>query len=175
MFLVSSGRTVLDFDLEVLRDLVQLLDRRLEQLDEEVAILPDPDGSGIFDSADYLVGLGLVACQGYLAATYGFLRIGKQEALKKGPMHRSGYTIAELVNHGANFWKHRDEWPVDPNKAGQEHTLAAMAALGCGGQDYPLTNLLAAIVLPTHGRLQALLSHLEAWRDALAVSSRGHQ
>jgi hypothetical protein len=168
MFLVSGGGTALDIDLGFLRDLVQLLDRHLEQLEREAAVLPDPDGSGVFESADYLVGLGLVACQGYLAATYGFLRIEKQEALKRGPMHCSGYTIAELVNHGANFWKHRDEWTVDPNKAAQERTLAALAALGCEGHDYPLTSLLAALVLPTHGRLQALLSHLEAWRDALA-------
>jgi len=168
MFLVSSGGTAFDFDLGFLRDLVQLLDRQLDQLEQEAAALPDPDGFGVLESADYLVGLGLVACQGYLAATYGFLHIDKQKALKRGPMHRSGYTIAELVNHGANFWKHRDEWSVDPNKAAQERTLAALATLGCGAQDYPLTNLLAALVLPTHDRLQALLSHLEAWRDALA-------
>jgi hypothetical protein len=168
MFLVSGGRVAFDIDLGFLRDLVRLLDRQLERLEEEAAVLPDPDGSGVFESADYLVGLGLVACQGYLAATYGSLRIEKPEALKKGPMHRSGYTIAELVNHGANFWKHRDEWAIDPKKAAQERTLAALAALGCEGDDYPFTNLLAALVLPTHGRLQALLSHLEAWRDALA-------
>lgn len=168
MFIVGSDGRALDLDLEFLRDLLRLLDSHLARLEEQAALSPDPDSVGIYDSAEYVVGIGFVACQGYLAATYGPLNVPKPRALEMGPMHRSGYTIAALVNHAANFCKHRWEWPVDVTSPKQARTLAALGELGIQGQDYPLTCALAALVLPTRDRMQALLSHLEAWRDAMA-------
>lgn len=171
MFLVAGDGSILDFDLQFLRDFVRFLDAHLERLDEEAARVADPDGFGVYDSAEYIIGLGFVACQAYLAAIYGSLQVKKKEALKAGPGHRSGYTIAELVDHAANFWKHHEEWSLNPNAPPQARTLAALAALDIDGNEYPLTRALAALVLRTRGRFNALLSHLEAWRDALASAA----
>src|ERR1700693_400523 len=168
MFLIAVDGSIFDFDLEFLRDFARFLDAHLEHLEEEALRVPDPDGFGVYESAEYIVGLGFVACQAYLAATYGGLHVKKIEALKAGPGHRSGYTIAELVDHAANFWKHHEEWPLNPHGPPQARTLAARAALDIDGNDYALTCVLAAVVLPTRSRFHALLSHLEAWRDALA-------
>ena len=168
MFLIAGDGRILDLDLQFLREFVRLLDTHLQQLEEETALVSDPDGCGVYDAAEHIVGLGFTACQGYLAATYGDLQMKKEEALKVGPGHRSGYTIAALVNHAAHFWKHHEEWSLNPNSPAQARTQAALAALDIEGSDYPLTRGLAALVLPTRGRFHALLSHLEAWRDALA-------
>jgi hypothetical protein len=166
MFLILGDGEILDFDLQFLRELVRLLDAQLEDIEKQATHVSDVDAFG--EAFEYIAGIGFVACQGYLAVTYGSLGVKKQDALKKKPGHRSGYTIAELVNHAANFWKHHEEWPLNPNSRQQAATLAALAALDIEGKDYPLSCALAALVLPTRGRFHALLSHLEAWRDALA-------
>ena len=62
---------VSDDDLNFLRDLFNLLDARLDNLQERIDECPDPDGMGLFDEGEYLAGLGFVASQRYLASTYG--------------------------------------------------------------------------------------------------------
>lgn len=100
---------VVDYDLDLLRELLQLLDAQLDRLGKWAARADDADREGIYDSEEHVVGLGFVACQTYLVATYGAMLVKKPKALGFGPPHRSGYTIAQLVNHAANYWKHRDE------------------------------------------------------------------
>lgn len=169
MFLTFDDGDVIDFDLQFLQELVGLLDVHIGQLESQATRIPDADAFGVFDSAEYIIGLGFVGCQGYLAATYGHLSVDKREALKVGPMHRCGKSFAELLNHAANFWKHHEEWVLHPDSAAQRRTLAGLAMLGeASSTDYPLSNALTALVFPRPARLQALLPHLEAWRDALA-------
>ena len=85
MFLTFDGQPTLDFDLGFLADLLALLDSHLTTLRTAALNNPDADGQGIFHSQDYIVGIGFVACQGYIAATYSQLSLNKGRALALGP------------------------------------------------------------------------------------------
>jgi hypothetical protein len=142
MFLTFRDGRVLDYDMQFLEELLQLLDGPLERLLASVSEFVDPDSWGAFDSAEYTIGLGLVACQSYLVATYSDLEIEKVIALKSGPVHSSGQTIVELINHAANFWKHHDEWSLPSNKGRGQRVCEALDALLVDDTFYPVTTIL---------------------------------
>ncbi len=170
MFLKLADGEIFDYDLEFLQELTALIDTNLGQLEARASSLPNPDAFGIYDSAEYIVGVGFVACQGYLTATYGPLQIRKDEALKMGPCHPGGQTVAAVINHAANFWKHHEEWALNPNSAAERRTLAALATVAeIDDTDNPLLSTLVSLVTPLPRRFQALLPQLEAWRNALAA------
>jgi hypothetical protein len=170
MFLTIDGRT-LDFDLQFVEQLLTLLDAHLGELRAAAAHSPDADAFGFYDSEDYLIGIGFVACQGYLATTSGEERIEKAIARKAGPAHRSGYTIAEIINSAANHWKHRDEWAGARTAKRKEKTNEILDALDLPETASAFGGVLAELVLARPTRLSALLPHLEAWRDAMAGSA----
>jgi hypothetical protein len=99
MFLVADGKPSIDYDLELLRELTNLLDARLEALDQQIQRCPDPDAFGLFDTAEGVCGLGFAACQQYLTATASGLGLEKSMALPCGPVHSCGDTIVSIVNH----------------------------------------------------------------------------
>ncbi len=68
-------------------------------------------------------------------ATSADLNIKKSRALAFGPKHRSGRTIAAIVNSAANFWKHRDEWKLEGNQARREQTLEVGAGHAAEGRE----------------------------------------
>ena len=167
MFLELPDGGVFDYDMQFLEDLLQLLDSHIERLAANVPQDIDADSWGLYDSTEYIIGLGFVACQGYLAATYSYLNIEKVEALKAEPKHPSGLTYAEIINHAANSWKHHEEWSLPSNK-GRGHACEALDILLGDEPCDPLTAILGAVVFARSNRLQALLPHLRAWREALA-------
>jgi hypothetical protein len=171
VFLIINGER-LDFDLDVLKDVLLMLDGQLERVYAYGETVEDPDGFGVYDTAEHLIGLGFAACQTYQASTYGFLGTEKRAALKLGPEGSPGHTFAELVNDAANFWKHHDEWQLNPNSRGERDTIEGLAAMGCAEGEHPLTRALAALVRPRRCRLEPLLTRLEAWRDALPLPAR---
>jgi hypothetical protein len=169
MFLTFPDGRIHDYDMQFLEELLEFLDGHVERLSANVPQFVDADSWGLFDSVEYITGLGLVACQSYLAATYSDLEIEKVVALRSGPVHSSGQTIVELINHAANFWKHHDEWSLPSNKGRGQRACEALDALLVDDTFYPLTTILGELVFaPRNRRLQALLPHLRAWRDALA-------
>lgn len=171
---LKNGSDVWDGDLDFLRDIVELLDVRLDEVQQAADSCFDPDQMGCYDDVEYIAGMGFVACQRYLASTYGALGVSKGLAMQKGPRHAGGETIAQIINAGANFWKHSDEWDlhsrVDRDHAGlstiQLETIRIIETV-VPWSDYTCTNLLAALVAPGEPRLKDLRPHLEAWRDAL--------
>jgi hypothetical protein len=167
MFFVHKSK-VCDADLEFLKEHLTLIDTQLDKIDERANEHPDPDSFGVFDTAEGVTGLGFVACQWYLAATYGFLRIDKKPALAAGPRHRSGMTIVEIVNQAANYWKHKDEWPLKKNVRDEVRITEALSAIGVSTErDYVLTSVLAEIAPSKPVRFRTLISSLEGWRDTL--------
>lgn len=170
MFLKFGDGRALDFDLQFLEQLLALLDAHLGELRAAAAGNPDADALGFYESEDYLIGIGFVACQGYLATTSGELHIEKDRALTFGPVHRSGQTIAVIVNSAANYWKHRDEWAGARTERLKERTNEVLDALALEEPASGFRGVLAELVLPRPPRLSALLPHLEAWRDAMACS-----
>jgi hypothetical protein len=165
MYLVIDGK-VLDDEFQLLEELGGLIDQRLEQIDRAIETCPDPDGWGYFDSADALCGLGFAAIQQYLASTAAFLGVDKSTALKCGPAHASGLTVAAGVNHAANWWKHCDEWRLGKSGKQEEITIRGVEALGVPiDGSYVLTVALAKLVSPKHLRFRELLPLVEEWRD----------
>jgi hypothetical protein len=169
MFIRLSS-DIIDYDLQMLKEILHLLDTQLRRIDREAEEYPDPEGFGFYDLGEATIGLGFVACQQYLSATYGWLSLPKKSALLAGPKHYSGLSIAEIINHSANYWKHCEEWQVlgKPSK----RTGNALQKLGFTFEtDYVLSNVLAEVVSPGPTCLRSLIPHLEAWRDALAVNA----
>src|SRR5687768_1046390 len=111
--LVGKDGKVWDADLELAREVVRVIDRHLAALRSEWRDTAEPDECGLFDRMEHLTGLGFVACQTFMASTCGSLGIAKSDAVANTPKHRSGTTLAEIVNHSANYRKHRDEWHLD--------------------------------------------------------------
>ena len=166
---------IFDVDLVFLKKLVALLDSRLDEVQQAIDSSSDPEEMGHFDDGEYVIGMGFIACQRYLASTYGPGGISKKTALETGPRHTGGETIAQIINAAANFWKHCDEWDLHStvfrNRAGlkpiQLETIRVIDTV-TSWEDYTCTNLLAALAAPGQPRLEYLVPQLEAWRDALA-------
>jgi hypothetical protein len=160
-----------DFDLDFLKAAAALVDASLERLDNEAKASPDPDTFGVFDQAEYITGFGFVACQTYATAVVSRskLKNKKHEALALGPKHRTGRSMAELINTAANHWKHSPEWsPDEPATRAQQKTLEVIASLGVDtGASYSLANTLYEILGPHPARFANLIPFLTQWRDAL--------
>jgi hypothetical protein len=156
-------------EVNTLWKLIDPLDAQLKGIEDDVKNwdykkYPDPDSCGVFDFAEALAGMGFVACQWFLASTHGWYQVDKLSALKLGPRHSSGITIAEIINHGANYWKHNDEWHVGKKKKDAERIIEAFAKLGVNHKDdYPLTNLLVKINPKQEEQFAPVIPELEKW------------
>jgi hypothetical protein len=160
----------LDFDLEFLTAATALVDTSLERLHAEARSSPDPDAFGIFDEAEYLTGFGFVACQTYATAVVSRsqLKGKKREALALGPKHRTGRSMAQLINAAANYWKHSPEWALDAPTTQAAQTIEVISSLGVdAGDSYPVANLLREILTPHRARFENLMPFLKQWRDAV--------
>jgi hypothetical protein len=167
MFLTSGNKVVADFDLDFVSGLFRLIDTRLDKLDADAEQSPDPDSYGVFDAFEATTGLGFVAAQQYLVATYGFLKIRRKQALDVGPTHTSGTPLVAIINHAANYWKHRGEWDCAENAKNKRITIDGLSGLGISiGRDYVLSSVLSAIT-SNQARFSALIPSLETWRDKL--------
>lgn len=169
MFLVADGKPSIDYDLELLRELINLLDVRLDALEQQIQRCSDPDAFGLFDIAEGVCGLGFAACQQYLTATASGLGVEKSKALPCGPVHACGDTIVSIVNHAANYWKHGDEWALGKSEKQQGKTQDGLeAVLADFEHGYPLTVILARLLSPSEPwRFRLLLPFLIGWRDAV--------
>ena len=163
--ILTDGAKVWDLDLDDLEKHLSLVDAQLERLAADGRASGDPDGFGVFDDIDSLLGLGFVACQRYLTATCGWMKIPKHVALAVGPPHSSGMTTVQIINHAANYWKHRDEWVAGQTSPRQQRTEAAMQAIHALDSDYPMMAALGEITAGT--KFKDTLRDLARWRDDL--------
>ena len=159
---------LIHYDLELLKELVQLIDRQIEKNCQLCSDVDDPDSLGYFDSAENITGLGFVACQTFMSSVCGNLGVNKGKALASGPSHSSGNTKAQIVNHAANYWKHNNEWDEGKRDKQREVIEKAFESVGCSvNQDCPLSGVLYEISLPGQARFQSILGALEVWKDEL--------
>jgi hypothetical protein len=163
MFLTSDAG-VWDLDLDFLRKQVLVIDGQMASVAEEAKICYDPDQFGMLDEAESLADLGFVACQRYLSATCGWMKLDKSSSLTAGPKHPSGISVAEVINHAANYWKHSDEWDAQKRSTRRERTEAGMKLIGALPSDYPVS---CALYELGDGRFEPVLDSLTAWRDEL--------
>lgn len=169
---IKVGDEFADSDLEFLRDLLEMLDLKLRELQSRADQRPGDDSSGIHDWCDFLAGTGFVACQRFLAATYGPHGVAKETALAIGPQHNFGKTIAAILNAAANLWKHQDEWGIytmitrDVDVLGKrERKTVNVIESVTPWSDYTFANLLFELT----GEVQfaGLMPKLEEWRRQL--------
>ena len=166
------GSSVLDdFDLSFLLEAARLVDSKLALLELEERGSEDPDGRGIFDRAEHIMGFGLVACQTYVTASASRFRLDWKQALALGPRHECGHSIVYLVNALANYWKHSPEWTPPLSKRAQE-TLNAISKLGVDVESsYPTTNALATLLRPHPPQIERVVPFLKQWRGCLQDSA----
>ena len=155
-----------DSDLSFLRDLFGLLDAKFDEVQQRIDECWDPDQMGLFDDAEYLVGMGFIGCQRYMASTYGPRGIAKHDALRVGPCHPGGETYARVLNSAANYWKHVDEWDLHALTPQQSETIRIIETV-TPFADYTCANLLASLAVPDEPRLMNLIASLESWRNHL--------
>ncbi|NKB66799.1 MAG: hypothetical protein GKR89_07050 [Candidatus Latescibacteria bacterium] len=161
---------IIDFEFGFLKASTALADEHLDRLDKEAKVSEDPDSFGLFDQIEYITGFGFVACQTYLTATIGSTQYEKQQALRLGPMHRTGQPIVRLVNECANHWKHSGEWQDDEDNPRAARTLQIISTLGVEtDQSYPIAQALHALLMPHPARFKHLLPFLAQWRDLLSA------
>jgi hypothetical protein len=118
-------------------------------------------------TVEHLLGVGFAAAQVYLVAAIGEQSAPRQTALTLGPRHASGTPIIQLINHGANFWKHADEWDYDVPDVRRDVILGAFSNLGITEDHFTLIELITRISGADQLRLTALSPFLEEWRTAL--------
>jgi hypothetical protein len=177
---VCKGNVVYDYDLNMLVDVLEVIDQQLAKVgdgweDQELA-----DQFGVFNRAEHIVGLGFVACQAYLTATYGFLKVDKCKALDLGPVYQTGHgggqRIVRIVNDAANFWKHHDEWHRDESSARQQKIRESFTAMGFPDDpEYPLSGILSKLAAPEVTAFKPLAAGLTVWRDDLRKTANAHR
>jgi hypothetical protein len=118
-----------DFGRESLDETCALVDARVASLLDLLRERPESGHLDLPEVIEYLIGLGFAACQGYTTGVCAETGVSRQQALDLGLHHSSGPTIAALVNHAANWWKHCDEWSDPPDTSAQQ-TIEGLAALG---------------------------------------------
>jgi hypothetical protein len=186
---LKMGEEFVDTDLVFLIEILEMLDIKLGKLNldiqEAINCSADPDSLGYFDRGEYFVGVGFCACQRYLSSTYGPIEIDKTKALKVGPFHEGGLSLATIINVAANYWKHSDEWSVIGFMANNEEnelelvirsienlnkqqkgTVSAIETV-TPWADYTCANILASITPSPEFRLVELIPIIMEWRTEL--------
>ena len=159
---------LIQYDLELLKELVQLIDQQIGKICQLCSEVDDPDSLGYFDRAEHVTGLGFVACQTFISSVLGNLGVSKRVALAIGPSHSGGNTKAQIINYAANYWKHNNEW--DQNKKDKRREIIEKAFESVGfpvNIDYPLSGVLTELSLPGEARFRSVLCALDVWKDEL--------
>jgi hypothetical protein len=161
-----------DGELWRLRELLDLLDVKISEINELIKASPDPDSEGLCDRGEYFIGVGFVAIQQYLVETIMFSGLSKTEAYKLGPLHSFGGTSISLINSCANWWKHEPEWfsaGEIPNNG--KKTFEKVSSV-TESPSYQLSNVLASFCGDNIVSFKYVISELEKWRKDVHENSK---
>lgn len=154
----------IDLKISELSDLLALLDSRLEQLSKQTETSGDADGFGIFERAEYFIGVGFVAMQQYIIDTMYKSSISKRDALNLGSVTALGSTHISIINSAANWWKHESEWDWYSESGISNKTYLSISNIA-DPINYPLSNVLAFLIEDKSFCLSSVIPLLEQWRD----------
>ena len=171
---IKIGNKFADGDLEFTRDFLEHLDVKLIQITNKISLSSDPDSEGLLDHGEYYIGVGFSVTQNYITSTYPQLDVKKWDALKFGSKVSNSLTVMELLNAGANYWKHQEEWGFENiiSKNLEELSKPAQRTIETieiitPWADYTCSNILAALLGEKKLELTALIPFLEEWRNHL--------
>lgn len=164
------GSDYVDAELFYLQDFCWMLDSKLKTLSDKISVARDPENDGLFDYAEYFIGLGFCAMQRYLIDCLDSKGIKKRAGFELGQKTSSGRTYVQLINSLANWWKHSAEWQhfayedeeIKRSK-GEQRTIDDVLEIS----DYPYVFSTALVQLSPEGRLvlSDLIPFLVKWRD----------
>ncbi len=166
---VKFDQGIVDDELNTAREYLGMFDSKLTVLNSRIKNSIDPDGAGLCDQGEYLIGMGFAVAQRFLGTVLGQLKVSKSDAIKLGPYHKNGTSIASLVNATANYWKHHEEWDKSAlnTQTARNHPHYFY---GYTWAAYTCSNILAEIS-PDHLELCKLVTYLEAWRNEVIKGS----
>lgn len=185
----ETDSDVVDLDISLLEDVLQPLEDALIKINEKIEIAKkesiDLDSSGLLDTGEHIVGLAFTACQKYMSSTFRQSGLKKEAAFKLGGNTTSGVSYVYIINAGANYWKHCDEWETitavsvpdsemveiiardyDRLEKIAKRTINTIQNASSWG-DYTCSNLLAAITTTETLSFLPLIPILLEWRNAL--------
>jgi hypothetical protein len=176
MAIVHLGGSVLDYELDLLRKILSLLDVELSRVNAELRESSDPESYGLCDLGEFLIGSGFVAVQRYLNATRVNLGFSK-ESYNRAPMFNQHIATVGAINAISNHWKHSADWDEaernggDPSAKGMSaRTLKDLESMGELGE-YPCANALALMLPEKDLALSNLIPVLAVWRGGLLAGS----
>lgn len=154
-----------------------MFDSKLTTLNNRILVSRAPESDGLFDYAEYFIGLGFCAMQRYLIDCLDSKVIKKRAGLELGQQTRSGRSYVQLINSLANWWKHSAEWQhfayehkeIKRSK-NEQRTIDDVLEIS----DYPYVFSTALVQLSPEGRLvlSDLIPFLVKWRDDVHESAR---
>ncbi|WP_370980429.1 hypothetical protein [Agaribacterium sp. ZY112] len=178
MVFIKIENSFADYELVNLRDFLELLDSKLASIEHEISVASCPDSEGVFDKAEYYVGLGFSAIQKYMTSIYTQSGLSKKNALNQGRRLCEGTTLVSIINATANYWKHEDEWGLrnivtrdkSQLKDMPKNTVLTIEKV-TPWADYTCSNVVAGLTEKGNIRLLPLIPVLTEWRNEICKNA----
>lgn len=170
LFLVNN--VIHDDEINRLVKVLNLIDKDIIEVISETNTLPNSNCCHKYEHVEYLIGYGFVAIQRYISETLMFTEITKKNAPKVQLKFIEKHSLIEVINAGANYWKHSPEWVNQCDDFLSKNTRQILDDI-CDETDFPLSELLIMLGGADGLRLSGLIPQLLEWRDL--VSSLKYQ
>jgi hypothetical protein len=169
MLLLTKGKILADFDYELLSEILNTLDQQWNDVLDNVRKADELLVDFYLDRAEYLAGLGLVACQRYIGYSYPQFKTERKKAMRFPPLLPTGQAVAGLLDAGANYWKHAEERHyTQPQRKLHDKTLEVIAKAGLSPEaDYVCMDIIELVTGEAPSPFSRIAKKLLEWRDQL--------
>jgi hypothetical protein len=172
MYVVFPDGEIGDQDMEQLQELLNVLDYQFASNIEKRKRSHPPEQNIFWDRLSYIAGLGFVMCQQYINITYPTDAPKRIVALELPPKHSSGYSIVQIINACANYWKHYQEDINYPYGSLNKTTIQTIEKLGEDIENpFLCEGILYKIVETDENPFKKLIGLLIEWRTNLIKSA----
>ncbi|MCI5129943.1 MAG: hypothetical protein D3904_00080 [Candidatus Electrothrix sp. EH2] len=166
-----------DYGIGPLRDVEECIESGIHKLFHRNKEQPWFDGCWMNEYGEVLHGALLVAGQAYLVGavtdinsirlSVGVNELSKIEAYHKYPIRENGHSLIELVNAGANYFKHHEEWGEEwPNNI-TTRTISSFSFTS----EYILNEIVFEIIKSKYSK-KSLWKLLFEWREQLISETK---
>jgi len=165
-----------DYGIGPLMDVEDTINIGIEKLFERNRQEPGFDGLWMNEYGEVLYGSLLVAAQAYfigslrdineIRKSLGLASLTKQSAYKVHNITAQNYSLIELVNSAANYFKHRDEWGDDWP---ENYTTKVMEAFSVTGE-FPINDV-QQLIEADYGYIK-ITNLVSEWRKQLIVIAK---
>ena len=171
--MLHNGNVVWDFEHDMLISVSRYIDQQLAALWDNMR-KHEWLKENWLDPCEYLAGIGFVAGQRFISASYPRSGLKRVPAISIGPKHKaSGWPIPAIVDAAANYWKHHDEWDKDPTTGKWEvndlngRAARVLTALGCFNERFTCAEVLSVLAEGELSPFMFLAKHLKEWNESL--------